>query len=78
MSSGKVGQVGGGIDLDVHALSELKSQSVPQTDDSPKYGYVVKDDNSGYGMRLKSWGFPRDAARGPLLKFLSDLASPSV
>eukprot|EP00128_Syssomonas_multiformis_P013802 Colp12_sorted_trinity150504_noHs@33595 len=36
------------IDLDVHAISELKGKGIPATDDSPKYIYTAKDNGSEY------------------------------
>lgn len=54
MSGAKTEQYGAGIDLDVHALSQLTSDKVPQTDDSPKYNYspTGEDPSADYGNVL--------------------------
>ncbi|KAM6185969.1 alanine--tRNA ligase, mitochondrial [Rhynchocyon petersi] len=39
-----------GLQLDVHALGELKHQGVPLTDDSPKYSYFLRP-SGGYEFR---------------------------
>jgi hypothetical protein len=40
--------------LDIHAITELRDQGVPLTDDSPKYNYCAKseDKNAEYGKYL--------------------------
>ena len=47
---------GGGIDdslnLDIHAISELKSKGFPPTNDQPKYNYTA-DDSGKYSKSLQ-------------------------
>jgi hypothetical protein len=40
--------------LDIHAITELRDQNVPLTDDSPKYNYRAKseDKDAEYGKYL--------------------------
>ena len=51
IARGTSGGVDDSIGLDVHAISELKDQGLPPTNDRPKYRYQA-DDGGKYGKCL--------------------------
>ncbi|KAL0274298.1 UNVERIFIED_CONTAM: hypothetical protein PYX00_006755 [Menopon gallinae] len=46
LSQNKEGKIEDGISLDIHSITELQNMNVPPTDDSPKYNYKAKSDES--------------------------------
>ncbi|VDD95294.1 unnamed protein product [Enterobius vermicularis] len=44
LSSACAGKIRNTLDMDVHAIADLKSRGVPLTDDSPKYAYVASEE----------------------------------
>lgn len=56
MSQGPGGTRNDEINLNVHAIDELKTKGIPTTDDSPKYAYDV-DGNGHYSEKLKLINF---------------------
>ena len=66
------GGVDESINLDVHAIEELKMKATPTTNDLPKYGYQA--DEQGQYSECMSWkisGFPH-----PLLMCMYFTAIP--
>ncbi|XP_017484302.1 PREDICTED: alanine--tRNA ligase, cytoplasmic-like [Rhagoletis zephyria] len=54
LSQAKISQLNTTVDLDVHAISELRDQKVPITDDSAKYNYSSLSDKKDSVYRFES------------------------
>jgi alanyl-tRNA synthetase len=54
VSQGRGGWFDDQLNLDIHAITELQEQSVPRTDDLPKYNYhaTSEDKDADYGKSL--------------------------
>ena len=57
LSSAKIDKIRDTVDLNVHAIAELQSKSIPVTDDSPKYKYTADEDKKGLEADYREFCF---------------------